>query len=120
VESFTGTVKVGKVVASVPTGWLGDGRGQKKAPARLERCDLQPGFEAVRHGTARIGKSGLSSRVVFHMELEGDSVSRLGNNGVGLERKNAGATDDNTVIRTGGGGRRIHDDWSGGGSRRSS
>lgn len=44
------------------------------------------------------------------MELEGDGVSWLSNNGVGVECENASAADDNTVIRSTSGGR-----WSRGG-----
>lgn len=53
--------------------------------------------------------------MVFLMELKSDSVSRLGNNGTGLEGKNTGATHNDTVIRTSGGRRRIR---NGGGSGR--
>ena len=63
----------------------------------------QSRIEATRHRGTRTGESGLSCGVVLHMELKGNAVSWLGSDGVGLERENASTTDDNTVIRTGGG-----------------
>ena len=96
--SFTLTVKVGKVVASVPTGWLG-GKLDKRVVV-LEESYLQSRIEAIRHGTARTGKSGLGGGMILHMELESDGISGLSSNGVRLERKNTGATYDNTMVRS--------------------
>ena len=55
--------------------------------------------------------------MVLLMELESDGVSRLSSNTVGREREKSGTADDNTMVRTSGGGRGrrgIHNDWSGG------
>jgi len=65
---------------------------------------VKPRVKAICHGTARTGESGLSGRMVFHVELKSDGVSRLGGNGVRLERKKAGTAYDNLVVRPGGGG----------------
>lgn len=62
-------------------------------------------IEAVHHRTARTGEGGLGSRMVFLVELEGDGVSRLGNDGAGLERENTSTTDDDAMVRPRGGSR---------------
>jgi len=54
--------------------------------------------------------------MVFLMELEGDGISWLGDEVVGLERENASTTNNDTMVRTSGDGGRlgVHNDWSGG------
>jgi len=64
---------------------------------------LEPRIKAISHGTTRSGEGRLSSGVVLLMELEGDSVSRLGSDCVRLECENASTANDNTVVRTTGG-----------------
>ena len=120
--SFTGTVKVGKSVTPSPTGLLGKkGKSVGSTPLLEERYS-QSRFEATIHRLARIGEGGLSSGMVLLAELEGDGVSRLGDDVVGLEQENARTANDNTVVcaNRSGGRLRVYNDWSGrrGGERR--
>ena len=115
--SFTGTVKVGKSVTPSPTGLLKEKeKGKSVGSAHfLEECYSQSRIEATGHRLARIGEGGLSSGMVFLMELEGDGIPRLGDDVVGLEQENTGTANDNTVVcASGSGGRlRVYNDWSG-------
>lgn len=90
-----------------------------KRPPAFEEGDSQSRIKATDQRLARVAEGGLSSGMVFLVELEGDCVSGLGNNGAGLERENTGTTDDNAMIGASagsGGRRRVCDDRGRGGS----
>ena len=97
------TVKVGNVVASVPTGWLGEDKVRRKRTTFRKESSSQSRVEAVRHRAARAGEGGLSGRMVFHVELKSDGVSWLGSDVAGRECEKAGTTHDDTVICASGG-----------------
>ena len=107
--SFTRTVYVGKVVASVPTGSLEEEKVRGNVTL-LKKDYSQPRVEAVCHRTAWAGECGLGGRMVLLMEFEGDGVTRLSGDGVGLECEDTSATHDDTVVSAGGGRRGARSD----------
>jgi len=73
-------------------------------------------IKTTSHRFARVAKGGLSSGVVFLVELEGDGISRLGSNSARLEREGTGSANDNTMIGASARGRRRARDRGRGGS----
>jgi len=69
---------------------------------------IESRVKTTSHSSARQVEGGLSSGMVFLVELEGDGVSGLSSNGVRREREITGTANDNTMIgaSAGGGGRR--------------
>lgn len=90
-------------LGSVITNGLAGRESQIDAPLLPEEGYSQSRIETATHRATRSAKGGLSSGVVFLMELEGDGVSRLSNNGVWVEQEGVRTTDDNTVVLTSGG-----------------
>ena len=116
-----GNGESGEVCNTIANGFTGEGNVSSNRPILREGYS-QSRIETTGQRLARIGEGRLSSGMVFLVELEGDSVSWLGDEVVGLERENTSTANDNTVIcASGSGGRqRVYNDWSGrrGGERR--
>jgi len=63
-------------------------RGEEKSDRNVpipEEGNSQSGIKPADHGVARVVEGGLSSGMVFLMELEGNGVSWLSNNSAGIE-----------------------------------
>ena len=104
----------GEVCNAIANGFAGrEGKVSWKRPL-LRDSYSQSRSEASVQGLAWIGEGGLSGSMVLLMELEGDGVSWLSDNGVGLEREIVRATNDNTVVSGGGGRLRVYNDGGGG------
>ena len=74
---------MGNSVALSPTGLL-----EKKSDQNVpipEEANSQSGIKPADHGVARVVEGGLSSGMVFLMELESNGVSWLSNNSAGIE-----------------------------------
>jgi len=78
------------------------GDGESGEVGNIISNGFESRFEAAGQRLARIAEGGLSGGVVFLTELEGDGVSRLGNNVAGIEQETTRTTDNNTVVRTSG------------------
>lgn len=93
------------------------GRESGLSDFAFEECNSLSRIKTTSHRFARVGKGGLSSGVVFLVELEDDGISRLGGNSARLEREGTGPTNDNTMFSASAGGRgrrRVRDRGRGG------
>lgn len=109
-----GNSESGEVRNTITNGFAGERNVSWDHPL-LGEGHSQSRFEATGHRLARIGEGGLSSGMVFLMELEGDGVSWLGDEVVGLEGEDTRTANNNTVVCASGsvGRLRIHNDWGG-------